>query len=166
MKRAVDIQQSRLNVKGCEGCGFQFPATETTCAACGGHLVELLPSSCLECGIPLDPSNEICAACEFERSKETIRPLVEAAVIDDRILSKREKDFIIRAALQRGVDSQVAETLIAELLIEFGAVDECHIPILNVEPLKIEFLGIARESRQQYLKIENTSGGEMTGMVI
>lgn len=163
MKLAVNFRSDHPYQKICGHCGFKYPGSQFTCTACGHTLVELPSSNCIDCGVALAPDQQLCDACELNRHKNFLRPLVEASVLEDKKLSKAEKAFIIKTAASENIAANITETLLPEILNEFGAVDISDLPVLKIDPLEIRFA--AGERHQQFI-VENIGGGEMSGSII
>lgn len=122
---------------------------------------------CPKCGAEIEPGQGLCRTCELKRNKDRIRPLVEAAVGADKLLSQEEKALILQKAGQEGIENQAAEVLIRELLFELGAREEAEKPRLEVRPPSLKFEGLKKGSQyQQNLEIHNVGRGELRGRII
>jgi serine/threonine protein kinase len=123
--------------------------------------------TCPQCGVPVEPGRKLCKICELKRIKGEIKPLVETAVIADRLLSVKEKELIVRAAEEKGVDRATTHALITELLSELGAKEEVEAPKLKVDPPVLKLEGLKKgQQYQRSLEIRNAGGDELGGRIV
>ena len=121
-------------------------------------------AGCPKCGGQSESRGTICRGCVLKKYKHEIEPLVEAAIIGDGTLSPDEKTFILNSAARKGISESTTQKLIAELLEQFGAVEENQKPKLKISTSELELSAVKKTAKvKQVIEIENIGGGNLSG---